>query len=144
MFADKCLSFFNVGYSGRAGILISRDCPYRLVGDNDAVNIAVADFIQTVGELAINCSGGFAIFAFHCGFADAENWRNVVTQGGGDFLGDIFFGFIEDMTTLRMADDSIINEASDLRNGCFAGEGAIVAPVEVLSGKFELSTIDLE
>ena len=144
MFTNECLSFFDIGRFGRTSIFVARDGPDWFVGNNNLRNIFFADFVKTVGELAIDSRGSFAVFAFHGGFADAKNRGKAIAESGGNFLSDVFFGLIKDITAFRVANDGIIDKTAKLRDGCFAGESAIVAPIEVLGGKFELSTVDLK
>ena len=99
--------------------------------------------MEAISKLAIDGSGGFAVFTLHGGFADTENGGEVIADSGGDFFGDVFFGFVEDVATFGMANNGIVNEATKLRHGCLAGECAIVAPIEILSSKLELAAVDL-
>ena len=43
-----------------------------------------------------------------------------------------------------MANDSIIYEATELRNGYFAGVGTVVMRADVLGGELHTATVDLE
>ena len=97
--------------------------------------------MKTIGELAVDSGGSFAIATFHGSFADAKDRGNVVTQCGGNFLGDVFLGLIEDVAAFGVADNGIIDKATKLRNGSFASESAVIAPVEILCGKLELTTV---
>ena len=87
---------------------------------------------------------GFAVFTLECGFADAKNWCDAITDGGGDLFANVFFAFVENIATLGMTNNGVIDKATNLRNGSFASEGAKIAPVEILGCKFELATINLQ
>ena len=100
--------------------------------------------MKSFDELIMNGAIGFAIFALERGFANTKDRGNVVANGSGNFFLDVFVALIKDVATLGVADESIIDKATKLRDGNFAGVSAIIAPVEVLCGEFELAAIDLE
>ena len=95
-------------------------------------------------ELIMDGAISFAVFALERGFANTKDRGNVVANGSGNFILDVFVALIKDVATLGVADESIIDKATKLRDGNFAGVSAIIAPVEVLCGEFELAAIDLE
>ena len=64
--------------------------------------------------MTIDGGGGFAVFALDGSFANAENRGNIVAEGGSDFLSNVFFGFVKDITAFGMTNDSIIDEAANL------------------------------
>lgn len=138
------MGFGDIGGFGGAGIFVARDGPHWFVGDNDFVDIFGADIEEPFVELAGNGRFGFAIFAFESSFADAENWCYAVANSGSDFFADVFIGFAEDVATFGMSDDGIIDETANLGDGGFASEGAKIAPIKVLGGEFELTTVYLQ
>ena len=85
-----------------------------------------------------------AVFALKGGFTDAENRGDIVANCGGNFLGDVGFGFVEDIAAFGMANNGIIYETAELRESDLACVCAIIAPVEILSGELELATINLK
>ena len=144
VFSDELLSFFDIGWAGWLCAFVTADSPNWFVGDNNFVDIFGANLAEAGGELIVNGSFGFAVFALESGFADAENRGEAVADGGGDFLSDDFVCFIEDVAAFGMADDNVVYEAADLGRGDLAGVGTIILPVTVLSGEFKLAAIDLE
>ena len=87
---------------------------------------------------------GFFEGALAGGFADAENGGDFVADAGGDFLADVFVGVVEEVAALGMTDEAVIDQAVELADGGFAGEGAEVAEVGVLGGEAEFVAVDLE
>lgn len=144
MFANEGDHFGDIVGRGGLGVFVAGDGPDGLVGDNDFINVFFADIGEAAVELVEDSRFGFAVFSFGGGFANTEDRGEVVTNGGGDFGANVFVGFVEEVATLGVANEGVVNEAAELRDGGFAGIGAVIAPVEVLGGKFELATTNLE
>lgn len=144
MLADEIFGFDDIDWLSRSGILVATNRPDWFVGNNNFVDILGAYFVKAASELAINRCASLAVFALKGGFADAENWSDAVANCGSNFLRDVGFGFVEDIATFGMTNDSVVYETSKLSEGDFASISAVIAPVEILGRKLELASIDLE
>ena len=144
VFANEAFGLDDVDWLGGLSVFVATDSPDWFVGNNNFIDVFFANFVQTVDELTIDGSASFAVFAFESGLTDAENWSDIAADGGGDFLGDIFFGFVEEIAAFGMADDGVIYEAAELGEGYFASVCAIIAPVEILSCELELAAVNLQ
>jgi hypothetical protein len=86
----------------------------------------------------------FASGALACGFTNTQYWTNMIANSGLYFITSIFVRFVKDMAALGVTNECIVSNAAELRGGDFASIGAVIAPVEVLYGKFKLSAVNLQ
>lgn len=69
---------------GGSRVFRAGDGPNWFVGDDDVFDFFLRDFAEAREKLVADNIGGFAVFAFFGGFADAKNRGQTVAKGGGD------------------------------------------------------------
>ena len=144
MFADEIDTARNVVWDGDAGTFDGRNGPDRFVGDDDLGQIFFGNISEARGELVAQDICSFSEGALGLGFADTENWGDVIANAGGDFFPDVFVRFAKDIATLGMANNTEIDKAAELGDGGLTGVGAKIFGGAVLSNKFDLFSVELE
>ena len=127
-----------VGGCGFAGA----DGPDRLIGDDDVLELLLADAAQRDLGLHADDLLGDALFSLFEHLTDAEDDLESGVQRGAGAGVDGLVGLTEVLSALGMADNDILDaHLGEHLGGDFAGEGAGDCPVAVLRADVEVGAL---
>src|SRR6266436_820489 len=109
--------------------------PHGLVGYQNTGELLRGQRARAAGELAAEDCFGQAGVALFLGFSQANDGGETAGKSHQGLLGDVVIGLAKKLAALGVADDDVA--AADVgkhRSGDFAGEGAFLAPGNVLAG----------
>src|SRR6266568_1770638 len=109
--------------------------PHGLVRNQNTGELLLGQRAGAAGELAAEDFFGQAGVALFLGFSQANDGDETAGKSHQGLLGDVVIGLAKKLAALGVADDDVA--AADLgkhRSGDFAGEGAFLAPGNVLAG----------
>src|SRR5439155_16095639 len=111
------------------------DGPNRLVCNQNTGELVRGQRAGTTVELAAeDCLGEADVALFLC-FSQANDGGQTAFQRHQSFFVDVVVGFAKELASLGMADDNVAAASfSKHGGGNFAGEGAFLAPGDVLAG----------
>ena len=120
----------------RRRVAAGADRPDWLVRNLDVFYSIFLQPLQSVAQLACQDSSSQPLVSFAQGFSDAENGSKAGAHGSEDFVCDRLIGLAEDPAPFRVADDhKATSQLAEHSRAYFSREGALVLPVDVLTGQ---------